>query len=88
MYSQWKELTSDVEATTQDGSNSSDGQLHSLETKLRWIMLWKFQVVLMPKIEISTCPNSMVRLTNNGTSSTLRTGRENQLLVNGTENMV
>jgi hypothetical protein len=54
MYSQWKELTSDVEATTQDGSNSSDGLLHSLETRRKTTRLWIFQEALMLKIEIFT----------------------------------
>jgi len=88
MYSHRKELTSDVEATTQDGSNSSDGLLHSLETKPRKTMSWMYLELLMLKTEISTCTNSMVKLTNNGISSMPRTGRENQPLVNGIENTV
>ena len=44
-----------------------------------------FQVQLMLKTETSTCGNSMVVSTNNGTSSTLKTGRVNQPPVNGTE---
>jgi len=53
-FSQWKELTLDAEPTTQDGSNSSDGQLHSLETSRNLTKQWRFQVVLMLKTEIST----------------------------------
>jgi len=88
MYSQWKELISDVELTPQDGSNSSDGLLHSLETRPSMTMSWMFLELLMLKTEISTCTNSMERNTNNGTSSMQRTGRVNQPLVNGIETTV
>jgi hypothetical protein len=79
MYSQWKELTLDAEPSTQDGSNSSNGQLHSLETKRKPTRSWMFQVVLIPKTEISTCGNSKVVNNNNGISSMSMTGRKIQL---------
>jgi len=87
MLSQWKELTLDAEPTTQDGSNSSTGKLHSSETERNNKKSWMFQVQLMLKTEISSCTNSQVKFINNGISSMSRTGRVNQLLVNGIETM-
>jgi hypothetical protein len=88
MPSQWSQTTLDAEATTQDGSNSSPGELHSLEIRRSNPRSWMFQVLLMLKTEISSCTLSMVKFTNNGTSSMLKTGRVNQRKVNGTETMV
>jgi len=87
-FSQWKELTLDAEPWTQDGSNSSNGKLHSSETKRKPIKPWMFQMVSMPKTEISTWMHSTEEEANNGISSTPRTGRVNQPPVNGIENMV
>jgi hypothetical protein len=52
-FSQWKELTLDAEPSTQDGSNSSNGKLHSSETPRKKAKSWKSPVQLMLKIEIS-----------------------------------
>ena len=85
MYSHRKELTLDAEPSTQDGSNSSSGELHSSETRRNKTKQWKYQVVLMLKTETSTCLTSMEELNNNGTSSMPRTGRVNQPRDNGIE---
>jgi len=88
MLSQWKELILDAEATTQDGSNSSLGLLHSLEIRRNKTRSWMFQMVLMLKIEISSCGNSKVVNNNNGISYMSKTGRVNQPRDNGIEIMV
>jgi hypothetical protein len=88
MLSLWNQTTLDAEATTQDGSNSSLGKLHSLEIRRKPTRSWMFQVVLMPKTEISTCGNSKVENNSNGILSMKRTGRVNQEMENGTENGV
>jgi len=88
MYSQWKEATLDAEPTTQDGSNSSNGQLHSLETTRKTTRSWMFQMLKTLKTEISSCTNSMVKFINNGILSMSRTGRVNQPPDNGIEIMV
>jgi hypothetical protein len=85
MFSHRKELTSDAEPSTQDGSNSSSGELHSSETRRKTTKQWKSQEVLMLKTETSTCQTSMEELNNNGILSTPKTGRVNQPPVNGTE---
>ena len=85
MDSPWKAITLDAELSHLDGTNSSFGELHSLETRRIKTKQWKSQELLMLKTEISTCLTSTEELNNNGTSSTPRTGRVNQLPVNGTE---
>jgi hypothetical protein len=53
MYSLWKAATLDAEPWTQDGSNSSNGLLHSLEIRRKPTRSWMFLELLMQKTEIS-----------------------------------
>jgi len=87
MYSQWKVKTLDAEPTTQDGSNSSDGLIHTSITDRNQRRLWEFKVRLILKIDKSRCK---IKLKNSkiiklGISSMSKTGRVNQKLENGTE---
>jgi hypothetical protein len=55
MHSQWKERTWDVEATTQDTSNSSDGLLHISIWEATLRRLWEFKARLTLKIDKLKC---------------------------------
>ena len=85
MYSPWNQLTLDADPSTQDGSNSSDGKLHSSKTSRNKIRLLIFKADTTPRIDKSLWLTDTERSTSNGISFMLKTGRENQKMENGTE---
>jgi hypothetical protein len=76
----------DADQPTQDGGKSSDLKELSLSTKR--VKLWIFLEELIMRIETSFSTISTERLTSNGTSSMLMSGRENQLRENSTKTLV
>jgi hypothetical protein len=64
------------------------GEHHTLSKEKIETRSWISLMQLMLKTEISICTKIMEENTNNGISSTTKTGRENQPLVNGTETSV
>jgi hypothetical protein len=76
--------TLDAQLPTQDGGNFSDIKMLLLSTREE--RLSKFKEILILKTETFKLPIRMEILTNNGTSSMLMNGKENQEKESSTKN--